>query len=145
MLNNLKIQEKLWFGFGAIMLLMVALAAFTLSEIALIRSEFDDLMNERYPKTVLANQVIRQTLDNRWIFRSALYSDDIDEIEKLIKRSEANRKANSEAFKKIESTLADEKGKQLFAAIGTARKHVGSKYTSIRCSGRKTRPRRSPF
>ncbi len=131
MLNNLKIQEKLWFGFGAVMLLMVALAAFTLSEIALIRSEFDDLMNDRYPKTVLANQVIRQTLDNRWIFRSALYSDDIDEIEKLIKRSEANRKANSEAFKKIESTLADEKGKQLFAAIGTARKHVGSKYDKL--------------
>lgn len=131
MLSNLKIQEKLWLGFGAIMLLMVALAAFTLTEIAVVRSEFDDLLNDRYPKAVLANKVIRQTLDNRWIFRSALYSNDIDEIEKLIERAETNRKANTEAFKKIESTLNNEKVKQLFAAIGMVRKQVGAKYDKL--------------
>lgn len=131
MLNNLKIQEKLWLGFGAIMLLMVALAAFTLTEIAVIQSEFDDLMNDRYPKAVLANTVIKQTLDNRWIFRSALYSDDSNEIERLIERAEANRKANTEAFRKIESTLVTEKGKEKFAAIVVARKHVGTKYDKL--------------
>ncbi|HPP48171.1 MAG TPA: MCP four helix bundle domain-containing protein, partial [Accumulibacter sp.] len=131
MLNNLKIHEKLWLGFGTLIVLMVALAAFTLTEIATIKYEFEDLLNDRYPKVVLSNKVIRQTLDNRWIFRSALYSDDINEIEKLIALAENNRKANSDAFKRIESTLHTEKGKQMFANIIEARKNVGTKYDQL--------------
>lgn len=131
MLSKLKIQEKLYLGFGAVLFLMLLMAGIGLVQIGAIRADVEDIMNDRYPKVVLGNHVIKRTIDNGRVIRNGILSRDASEIEKILKQSDANRKANGEDMDKIKTLLTTEKGKEAFEKVAAARKRLSSNYEKM--------------
>ena len=64
MFDALKLKEKLLGGIGIILLLMLVMGAVAMLELRTIRQSLTDIVDDRYPKVVLSNQVIKRTLDN---------------------------------------------------------------------------------
>ncbi|MQY51656.1 methyl-accepting chemotaxis protein [Rhodocyclus gracilis] len=131
MLNGLKIQEKLALGFGFVLLLMLAMMAVSLFEAERVKANIEDMIDDRYPKIVLSNEIIKRTLDNGRVIRNAILVRDRAAAEKAIAQSEQNRKANSESLAKMEKLLSTPRGRELFATIMERRSKVSANYEKM--------------
>lgn len=131
MTKNLKIQETLLLGFGAVLVLMLIMASIGVYQVGVIDSAVEDMMNDRYPKVVLGNQVIKQTLDNGRLIRNAILSKDKTEAEAIISKLEENRRANALALEKIQKLLSTDGGRSAFAHVLEAREKLSSSYEKI--------------
>jgi methyl-accepting chemotaxis protein len=58
MFQNMKIGMRLGLGFGIVVMLMAGIAFLAISRMASLNQSIDLLINDRYPKTVWANNVI---------------------------------------------------------------------------------------
>lgn len=128
MFSRLKMQEKLALGFGVVLFLMLVMTAISFFEVARVKSNLEDIVDDRYPKIVLSNEVIKRTLDNGRLVRNAILVRDRAAAEKAIEQIEANRKANSVSLEKMEKLISTPKGRELFAALTAARSKVADNY-----------------
>ena len=64
MFKNLKIGVRLGAGFGFVLLLMVAILIVGMNNMATTNHSTEDIVKDRYPKTVLVNDSIAKTFDN---------------------------------------------------------------------------------
>ena len=60
MFKNLKIGVRLGMGFGFVALLLTCIAALAFAKLSALNTEIGDLVNDKFPKTVYANDIINQ-------------------------------------------------------------------------------------
>src|SRR5271169_5695037 len=113
MLNNLSIKTRLLFGFGIVMLLAGLLGGISLLSIRSIGGDIDKIINDRWPKTEQANDiidninVIARALRNTIIFEDAqMVQGELDRIPEAIK-------VVTGRIDNLEKTIKTDKGKQL--------------------------------
>ena len=75
MFDALKLKEKLLGGISIILLLMLVMGGMAMLELRTIRQNIVDMVDDRYPKVVLSNQVIKRTLDNGRLVRNAVFQE----------------------------------------------------------------------
>ena len=113
MLINLSIRTRLLAGFGIVMFLSALLAFIALFSIRTINGDIDRIVNDRWPKTVQANNII----DNINVIARALRNAIILEDDQLV-RQELDRipeaiRIVTDNIDKLEKTVSSDKGKQL--------------------------------
>ena len=91
MFHALKLKEKLLGGISIILLLMLVMGAVAMLELRTIRQSLNDIVDDRYPKVVLSNQVIKRTLDNGRLVRNAVFQNEASAVADTIAKAEANR------------------------------------------------------
>ncbi|EKE17872.1 MAG: hypothetical protein ACD_10C00232G0001, partial [uncultured bacterium] len=120
MLNNLKIGVRLGIGFAVTLALLITIALISITRIADLNTDIQLMTNDRFPKTVQANNVIRainviaRNLRNAVIFSGAEQQNSLDAIA-------PQRKIITENIEKLEATITAEKGKELLKKISTDR------------------------
>ncbi|MCQ1551333.1 MAG: methyl-accepting chemotaxis protein [Candidatus Accumulibacter phosphatis] len=115
MFKNLKIGARLGFGFGIVLMLMSILAAVSYYRIQMLNQEINDVVDDKFPKTVLAKDIIEQVNIVARTSRNVLLFKDVGEINKEFNRLEEARKVVSERFGQLEKTITSETGKKLIA------------------------------
>ncbi|MDP9902785.1 methyl-accepting chemotaxis protein [Variovorax ginsengisoli] len=95
-LSNLKVATRLGVGFGAVVLMLVAIAAIAISRIHLINSSVDLILKDRFVKVQLATGIQMEIDTQARLLRNALIADDagtiqayFDRIHTSIERSDA--------------------------------------------------------
>jgi len=73
MFANMKVAVRLALGFGAVVILLLVLSTICLQRMAAMDEDRDLMMEDRYPKVILANDAARRTLDNGRQVRSMLW------------------------------------------------------------------------
>jgi len=117
MFSNMKVATRLALGFGAVVLLLLVLSTVSMVRMAAMNQDTDLIMEDRYPKVVLANEAARGTLDNARQVRSMLLTTNEDEREKYKAAAEANRAKVADALAKLDKLISTDKGRQLFKDI----------------------------
>ncbi len=132
MFNNLKIGVKLAIGFG-IAVLFLAIVLFTgLNSLSSVNDQVVEIVEGRFPKTVLANEIVDAVNDNARAIRNMILSDDPTVKQETFRRMDwardvANKnieilteKAQSDgeralivAFNKVRGEYFDERQKML--------------------------------
>jgi len=130
-ISDWSIKTKLLAGFGILLVLMVVTNVVTMIEMAKTRDLVEDATLDRYPKIVLVNSITKRSLETARDLRSGILAHDPKEIEKLIDKIGANRKANSEDLDKLQKSISTEKGRELFGAVSAARENLASKYSKL--------------
>lgn len=103
MLNNLKIGVRLGIGFAVTLALLIAIAVIGYTRIGALNLEIDSMANDRFPKTVQANNMIdainnvARQLRNAYIFSGVEQQkalDAIPEQRKIIYNLEARQECS---------------------------------------------------
>ena len=121
MFKNMKIGMRLGLGFGLTITLMAIIAVISLSRLSDMNSSINRLTDDRWPKTVWANDMIDLVNENGRATRNIVILSDADEKKKEHTRIIDNRKKISELYGKLESTIKSEQGKKFLQAISESR------------------------
>ena len=120
MLNNLKIGVRLGIGFAVTLALLITIAVVGVTRISSLNGQIENLVNDQFPKTVLANDMvdsintIARRLRNAYIFTGAEAQKELDAIPE-------QRKIISDRIEKLEKVVTSEKGKETLKRVTTAR------------------------
>ncbi|HXE37487.1 MAG TPA: MCP four helix bundle domain-containing protein, partial [Azonexus sp.] len=120
MFKNLKIGVRLGIGFGMVITLLVVIASLSYLRLGALNSEIDNMVNDKFPKTVLANDMIEamgtiaRHLRNAHIFTGAEVQKELDQIAE-------QRKIITERLEKLEKTIVSEKGKEALKKVTASR------------------------
>ena len=120
MLNNLKLGVRLGIGFAITLVLLVVIATTSYSRLGALNDNIEMMVNDRFPKTVQANDMIdalnsiARQLRNAYIYSGAEQQKSIDAIAPL-------RKVITENLEKLDKSIKSEKGREILKNIGNAR------------------------
>jgi len=135
-LSNMKVGTKLGLGFGAVIALLVLVAVIGISNIRALNADVNDMVKDKFPKTVWANNVIDQINIIARAMRNTLILDDPAKVKKEIERVGEARKVILENFDKLKETITSEKGKELLGKALDARgKYVSSQDQFLKLAG----------
>ncbi|MGA9665302.1 MAG: methyl-accepting chemotaxis protein [Gallionella sp.] len=132
-LASMKISTKLTYGFAVLIILLVIITTISFREMSTLNHDVDDLVNDKFAKTTLANNVI---LNNNIIARamrnSLLVKDKADIARELDLIGESTRTIKDD-LGKIEARINSDSNKALFSEVVDARdKYVIAKAKFIK-------------
>jgi methyl-accepting chemotaxis protein len=127
----MKVAVRLAIGFGAVVVLLLALSAVSLSSMAAMNHDVNLLMDDRYPKVMLANEAATLTIDNGRQVRSMMLATSNEERERYKATAEANRVKVAEALAKLDKLVASDKGRELFRDITSKSNALNPTYVEL--------------
>ena len=139
MFKNLKIGVRLGIGFASTLAFLVIVAVVSVLRLGALNDEIELMVNDRFPKTVQANDVISaintiaRQLRNAYIYSGAEQQTSLDAIA-------PERKKITDNLEILEKTITTDRGKELLKNIQAARlAYVGSqdKFIELLKAGKK--------
>jgi len=121
MFKNLKIGVRLGLGFGLVIILLIGTAVVGYTRVAYLDEEIGLMINDRFPKTVLANDAIDQINITARAIRNAMLVKTSEEATKELDRLYEARKITGGKFAELEKTITSEEGKKGLAKVMEAR------------------------
>ena len=122
MLNNIKIGTRLTIGFVSVLILLALISILSLVNMSVMNSNTETITVRYFPQTVKANNVI----DNVGIIARSLRNiallNDEKEIKNELLRIDESNKLIDEASAYLDKVTQSEKGRDIIAEMGAARK-----------------------
>jgi methyl-accepting chemotaxis protein len=118
---NMKVGTRLALGFGAVIVMMIIVAILGISNMRSIQGDLNDMVNDKFPKTVWANDMVDSVNIIARAMRNALLETDKDKIGKELARIEDARKVIKEKLGKLEEKIQSVEGKAVLATVIDAR------------------------
>ena len=112
---GMKVGTRLGLGFGAVIVLLIIVALLGITNMRGIQAQLDDIVNDEFPKTVQANNVIDAVNGIGIFMRDSLLVTGQENIQKELNGIPPLRKTIKENVEKLQATIHSEKGK---AALG---------------------------
>ena len=140
MFKNLKIGARLGIGFGLLSFLLLTISLIAYVRVSQIVKEMDDVVNNYYPKTVIANNIVDQANLTARAMRNALLVKSPEEAQKEMDRIVESRKIIADKFDQLEKSITSEAGKKLLAEVQGIRKIFVedlNKFTELQKAGRR--------
>jgi methyl-accepting chemotaxis protein len=116
MFTNMKLGVRLGLGFGLVILLLIISTAVGLSGLKMSSDDLERLTNDRFPKTVMANNIIDAINVNARSIRNALLLKNPQEVQKELDRVPEQRKIIGENFDKLDASIKSDKGRVVLKA-----------------------------
>ena len=76
MFSNMKIGQRLGLGFSAVLVLLAAVAGLGVWQMAGMNADTNVAVNDRYPKTAIADDLAFRVMDNTRIVRNLVLLSD---------------------------------------------------------------------
>jgi methyl-accepting chemotaxis protein len=121
MLNNLKIGIRLGMGFGIVVLLLIVMSTVSYQRFGSVNTEIEGLMEDKFPKIIIANNIIDHVNEDARSVRNILLLDSKEEMAAQKARIDANRPKYTEWYGTLEKTIHSDAGKQVLKAVIAAR------------------------
>jgi methyl-accepting chemotaxis protein len=121
MLKNLTVKKQLGFGFGIVIVMALIISAMSIVGMRSVDSDLDKIVNDRWPKTVLANDVVDDINVVARAIRNAILLDDKEQVQKELSRITEARGKITENIEKLQKTVHSDKGKELLKNVVDAR------------------------
>jgi methyl-accepting chemotaxis protein len=121
MFKNMKIGMRLGLGFGLVLVLLSVIAFVGMTRLGQLNEEIEALVKDKYPKTVLANDIIDNINQIARSMRNMLIMDKREQIEKELNTIQEARKTIKDRLEKLDAVIKTEKGKERLKAVIEAR------------------------
>ena len=136
---GMKVGTRLGLGFGAVIVLLIIVAILGITDMRSIQTELDDIINDRFPKTVQANKIVEGVNAIGVFMRDSLLVTGHDNTMKEINNIDEQRKIIKDNVEKLQASITTEKGKAALAKVLDARsKYIGSQdeFTKLQKEGK---------
>ena len=116
MFSKMKVGTRLALGFGALVVLLLVISVTSVLRLATVHQSSVLIMDDLYPKVILAEELEKGALNNGRLVRNALLAKTGADGEKAWAEVEESRAANGEHMKKMDTLVSSPKGRELFKA-----------------------------
>ena len=144
-MKTMTVSKKLGLGFGLVLAMMVAILVAGITNMASMNQSTEQIVNDRYPKTVLVNDAIARTFDNGRSTRNLLLLDDEQAIERNKQIIKDNREKIKASLDKLDKMINTPKGRELMSAILKERDALDPKYEELISLAKSDRPKAIEF
>ncbi|WP_445367441.1 methyl-accepting chemotaxis protein [Methylomonas sp. BW4-1] len=120
-MRTMKVRTRLGLGFSGVLMLLVMIAGISINGMNGLLSNIDNMVNDKFPKTVWANNVIDNINIIARSMRNTLIVKDQATIDKELSRIQDSRRAIKENLDKLDESIASPEGKALLQKIQAAR------------------------
>ena len=125
MFKDMKIGVRLGLGFALVLLLLATISVVSFMRVSQISGDIDDLIQDKFPKTVIANDIIDDVNIIARALRNSLLVKTEEERQKEIARVEKAREEIVAGFDKLDQMIQSADGKKVLAkAIGARQEFV---------------------
>jgi methyl-accepting chemotaxis protein len=131
MFSNMKVATRLALGFGLVIALLLVVSIVGVTRMASQHETTERIIDDRYAKVELSNEVVRHALENARDLRGMLVAANEAEIEQLQQKVAATRARNTELLDKMGKSLSSERAHELFRDIDGKRAAVSPKYEPL--------------
>jgi len=121
MLNNLKIGIRLGIGFTVTLVLLIAIAVIGYSRLVALEMQVQDLVQDKYPKTVQANDVIDALNVVARVVRNAALANSKEDAARELDRIPEQSKIITERLEQLDKTVTSEKGREILKTVTAVR------------------------
>ena len=112
MFKNLKIGVRLGLGFGFVLILLTFISVLAYARLSVLASSIDGVVNDKFPKTVIANEIVDQINVIARALRNSVLARQADVVKKELDRVEEARKIISGELGKLEKSITSDEGKR---------------------------------
>ncbi len=120
-MSTLKVRTRLGLGFGGVLLLLAIISGISIYGMNNLLANIDNMVNDKFPKTVWANNVIDNINIIARSMRNTLIVKDKATIEKELGRIRDARKVIKENLDKLDQTISSVEGKAALSKVMEAR------------------------
>lgn len=131
MFNNLKVATRLALGFGAVVALLLALAALGVSRMSEMNERTSLIVNDRVAKAMMAKEMQTLTIDNGRQLRAILLAPANVNVEPFKARVATNRARDETLTAQFDAMINTEQGRQLMTAVKDGRAALAAKYPPL--------------
>jgi methyl-accepting chemotaxis protein len=131
MFQRMKVATRLGLGFGSVILLLLAISLLSVLRLASVNDTMTQIVKDRVPKIVLADDAVLRTVDNGRKLRSMLLASSEEEIESNRQKVQENRARNVENLAQIDKLISSEKGRALFKVVAEKQAALNAKYDPL--------------
>jgi methyl-accepting chemotaxis protein len=128
---NFSVRYKLLAGFSVIIVLMILVILLALAKIHVIQDRLAEVSSDHYPKVMLTEGIVKQTLDNGLSMRSVLLAPSAQEKSEWVARVNANRARIKDLIGQLAPLVASDKGRTLLAQAQSAQDAVEASYPQM--------------
>jgi methyl-accepting chemotaxis protein len=129
---NITISRRLWLGFGLLTLLMIAMAVVGVNRLAQLNRQMNDVIHDKYPKTVAAGDIVDQINLVARSLRNILLLKDAAQIKSENDRIVGADKAIQERLAELDKRMVDDQSRTLLAGLITAQTNYVDKRDKVR-------------
>ena len=121
MFKNLKIGVRLGLGFGFVTVLLLVISGIAYQRMDMLNQEIMDMVNDKFPKTVYANDIIDSLNTIGRAMRNAMLVKGEENIRKELDRIPEQRKIIGERLDKLTQLIRSEEGKAVLKRMVDSR------------------------
>ncbi|MFA6015234.1 MAG: methyl-accepting chemotaxis protein [Gallionellaceae bacterium] len=130
--SNMKVGTRLALGFGSVIILMIIIAVLGITNMRTVEGELNDIVGDKFPKTVWANNMVDGVNNIARAMRNALLEKEAAKIQKEIDRIGEQREFIKENLIKLEETIKSPEGIAVLNKVKDARSaYVGGQDTFL--------------
>lgn len=135
-MSAMRVRTRLGLGFAGVLMLMAIIAGLSIYRMNNLLFNIDDMVNDKFPKTVWANNVINNINVIARAMRNTLIINEKGVIDKELGRIQDARENIKANLDKLEEHVKTDKGKALLQAIFDARRpYIGAQDQFIKLAG----------
>lgn len=120
-MHTIKVKTSLILGFSTVLLLLTLVAGISVIKLNSLNASIDNVVNDKFPKTVWANNIINNVNIIARAMRNTLLIKDNEKIKQELKRIQDSRQAISENLKPLQEKVKSPQGKALLQNLLEAR------------------------
>jgi methyl-accepting chemotaxis protein len=119
--SNMRIGARLGWGFGSVILLLIAMAAIGIRQVNVVDHNTEIILHDRYVKISLAHTVENEVNRQSRALRTALIANDPTMIKGEMAKVEESAALIGKAVERLESIIQSDEGKASLKALSEAR------------------------
>ena len=117
----MKVGTKLGLGFAAVIVMLAIISVVGITSMRSIQTDLNDLVNDKFPKTAWAHNIIDNVNIQARAIRNALMLTDKEKVQKELARIPEARKTISDNLDKLKVAIHSEEGKAILSKLLDAR------------------------
>ncbi len=124
---SMTVGKRLGLGFGAVIALMIVIAIIGIMNMRSLQGEISDIVHDKFPKTIWANNMIDEINGIGMNMRDSLLETSRDKVVKEMDEVDKRRKIIKENLDKLNDKIKSEAGKAVLSKVMDIRgKYIGS-------------------
>ena len=125
MFKSMRIGLRMGLGFGVVIVLMIAMGLFAMNRLGAMDQGTNKLVNDRWPKTVVSNEIVKALDDAVISVSTAILQDDAGEVKKELQYTAHLRADTTKKIEELTRTIKSEEGKAALKAVVDSRTAYG--------------------